>query len=64
MNLTGSFSEAMAKLWDLYLDGRIDELNAEYYLFHLRHPDGTFVFGIDDVIDLLEKLREAKEEDL
>ena len=60
----GTFTEVIAKLWDLYMEGRMDEVSAEYFLTNLKHPDGAIVFDVEDVMDLLEKLREAKEEGL
>ena len=64
MSTYGTFTEVIAKLWDLYMEGRMDEVSAEYFLIHLKHPNGAIVFNVEDVMNLLEKLREAKEEGL
>ena len=61
MSMSGSLEEVLKRLFDLYMQGRIDELNTEYFLSQLKHDNGELVYGAIDIIKMLDMLREAKE---
>lgn len=60
--MIGTLDEVLEKLYDLYVEGRIDEPNTEYFLSMLKHPDGELVFGVEDIVKMLDMLQKAKEE--
>jgi hypothetical protein len=62
MAMHGTFEEVMQKLFDLYMEDRMDSTGAEYFLMHLKHPNGELCFGVEDVVRLLEMLETAKTE--
>ena len=62
MALSGTLEEVLGKLFELYMQDRIDEPNAEYFLSVLKHPDGELVFGAEDIVKMSDMLRKAKEE--
>ena len=62
MSMSGSLEEVLEKLFDLYLDGRIDEPNTEYFLSQLKHENGELVYGAIDIVKMLDMLQKAKEE--
>ena len=62
MAMIGTLDEVLEKLYDLYVEGRIDEPNTEYFLSMLKHPDGELVFGVEDIVKMLDMLQKAKEE--
>ena len=60
MAMQGTLDEVLGKLFDLFVEGRIDEANTEYFLSMLKHPDGELVFGVEDVVKMLDMLLKAK----
>ena len=62
MAMQGTLDEVLEKLFELYMQNRIDEPNSEYFLSVLKHPNGELVFGVEDIVKMLDMLREAKEE--
>ena len=62
MCMTGSLEECMAKLYDLYVDGRILSDGVIRYLLLLKHENGEKVFNELHAEILLERLIKAKEE--
>ena len=58
--MQGTLDEVLEKLYDLFVQGRIDEANTEYFLSMLKHPDGELVFGVRDIIKMLDMLQKAK----
>lgn len=62
MAMTGTLEEILEKLFDLYMQGRIDELNTEYFLSQLKHENGELVYGAIDIVKMLDMLQRAKEE--
>lgn len=62
MAMQGTLDEVLKRLFDLYMENRIDVLNTEYFLTMLKHPNGELVFGPEDIVQMLELLRKAKEE--
>ena len=60
MAMQGTLDEVLEKLYDLYVDNRIDEANTEYFLSMLKHPNGELVFGVEDVVKMLDMLQKAK----
>ena len=62
MAMSGTLGEVLEKLFDLYIEGRIDEVNTEYFLSQLKHSNGELVYGAIDIVKMLDMLRKAKEE--
>ena len=62
MGMTGTLSECMETLYDLYLENRIEDAVAKHYLLMLRHEDAEHVYTPEDADALLELLRRDKEE--
>ena len=62
MAKTGTLEEVMEKLYDLYLENRIGDVDAKHYLLLLRHEDAEHVYTPEDADALLELLRRDKEE--
>lgn len=60
--MSESFDEVMQKLFDLYMEGRIDSAGATYFLMHLKHPNRKLCFGVEDIVRLLRMLETAKME--
>ena len=60
MGMSGTLEEVLAKLFDLYLENRIDDKNTEYFLFRLHHPNGERVFAAEDIVKMLDMLQKAK----
>ena len=62
MAMTGSLEEVTGKLFDLYVEGRIEAVAARRYLLLLRNPDNEKTFSEEDADSLLDMLRADKEE--
>ena len=60
--MSGSLEDVLASLYDLYMQGRIDDLNAHYFLSKLHHDNGETVFGAEDIVKMMKMLQKAKEE--
>ena len=58
--MSGSLEEVLASLYDLYMQGRIDDLNAHYFLSKLHHDNGETVFGAEDIVKMMKMLQEAR----
>ena len=62
MAMTGSLEQVLGKLFDLYLENRIEADAAKRYLLLLRNPDNEQTFSEKDADRLLDMLRENKYE--
>ena len=62
MSMSGTLEEVLAKMYDLYMENRIDDTSAKWFLMRLKHEDGTRVFNEEDADKLLESLRRDKKE--
>ena len=62
MSMSGSLGNVLVSLYDLYMQGRIDDLNAHYFLSKLHHDNGETVFGAEDIVKMMKMLQKAKEE--
>ena len=62
MAMTGTLEEVIGKLFDLYVEGRIEDDTAKRYLLLLRNPDNEKTFSEEDADALLDMLRADKEE--
>lgn len=60
MSMTGTLEEVLARLFDLYMENRISDESAKWFLMRLKHEDGTFVFAEEDADKLLKTLRRDK----
>ena len=58
--MSGTLEEVLAKLFDLYIENRIDDKNSTSFLFRLHHPNGERVFSAEDIVKVLDMLQEAK----
>ena len=64
MAMSGTLEEVLATAYDLYVDGRVDDLSITYYFLRLKHEDGSVVFGPEDVDKMLKTLQKRKQEHL
>lgn len=64
MAMSGTLEEALGKAYELYMEGRVDDLSITWYFLHLRHEDGSLVFGSEDVRRLMEILHKDKADKL
>ena len=62
MSMSGTLEEVLGTAYDLYVEGRVDDLSITYYFLKLRHEDGSSVFGPEDVDKLLKMLQKEKQE--
>ena len=62
MQATGTLEECMGKLYELYMENRIDQRTTEFYLLRLKHEDGTAVFGTEEITELIGILNRDKRE--
>ena len=60
MSMSGTLEEVLAKLYDLYMENRIDDTSAKWFLMRLKHEDGTFVFAEEDADKMLVTLRNQR----
>ena len=60
MSMSGTLEEVLAKLYDLYMENRIDDTSAKWFLMRLKHEDGTFVFAEEDADKILVTLRNQR----
>ena len=60
MAMSGTLEEVLAKLYDLYMENRIDDTSAKWFLMRLKHEDGTFVFAEEDADKILVTLRNQR----
>ena len=60
--MTGTLEEVIGKLFDLYLENRIEAVAAKRYLLLLRNPSGEQTFSEEDADRLLDMLLADKEE--
>lgn len=61
MSMTGTLDEVLSKLYELYVDNRMNDDAVHRYLLLLTHPDGSKVFGDEDAEKLLKQLKKDKE---
>ena len=62
MAMTGSLGEALGKLFDLYVENRIEAVAAKRYLLLLRNPDNEQTYSEEDADRLVDMLEADKEE--
>lgn len=62
MALTGTLGEVIGKLFDLYVERRIEDDAAKQYLLLLRNPDNEKTFSEEDADRLVDMLQADKEE--
>ncbi|MCK4528899.1 hypothetical protein KAW18_16135 [candidate division WOR-3 bacterium] len=60
--MTGTLEEVLSKLFDLYLENRMEDAPARRYLLLLRNPNNEHTFSEEDADRLLDMLREDKYE--
>ncbi len=63
MSMTGTLDEVLSKLYELYMESRIEDDVVRRYLLLLAHPDGNKVFGKIDAEKLLRRLKKDKKGD-
>lgn len=63
MSMSGTLDECMGKLYELYMEHRIEDKAVHHYLLLLKHENGEKVFGEEDVIKMLNTLRKHRNED-
>lgn len=61
MAMSADFETCMGKLYELYMEGRVNDESTKWYLSRLEHKTGERVFGKQDVDKLLSRLIEDKE---
>ena len=61
MAMTGTLDEVLSKLYELYIDNRMNDSSTLLYLGMLKHPNGELVFNKEDALQILEKLKSSKE---
>lgn len=62
MAMTGTLDKVLGKLFDLYVENRIEDDPTKRYLLLLRNPDEEKTFSEEDADRILDMLREAKYE--
>jgi len=62
MATTGTLNEVLEKVYDLYIEGRIEDISVKNYLAFLRDVNGERVFSDKDIDYLVDILRRDKQE--
>ena len=59
--MTGTLDEVLEKLYELFMENRINVDNTIWFLSSLKHENGEVVFGNEDVLNLVNMLIKTKE---